>query len=62
MKPSLANAPAYRHCPGCRRIRPAKNLGRAVVRGEHLDVFECQEPACSLRWCLSARTVAKAAA
>jgi hypothetical protein len=62
MKTVSINAPTDRHCPGCRRIRPTKSLGRTVLRGEHLDVVECQEPACALRWCLSARTVVKAAA
>jgi hypothetical protein len=62
MKLSTTNAPTYRHCPGCRRIRPTRSLGRIVIRNEHLDVVECQEPPCGLRWCLSAQPLIGVAA
>lgn len=62
MKSSITNAPVYRHCPGCRRVRATKTLGRIVIKAEHLDVIECQEPSCGLRFCLSARPLIGVAA
>jgi hypothetical protein len=44
-----------RHCPACRRNRPVRVLGRIVLAGRHLDVIECMEETCALRWCVSAR-------
>lgn len=55
MKTKPITVQQWRHCPACRKTRPTKTLGRVVVRAEHLDVVECAEPACGLRWCVSAR-------
>lgn len=38
------------HCPGCRAPRKAKPVGVATVDGRRLEVVECSDQSCSLRW------------
>ncbi|MDH6125926.1 hypothetical protein [Kitasatospora sp. GP82] len=51
----LSSTQQLKHCPACRRLRPARSLGQATVRGEQLEILECSEPSCALRWCIDRR-------
>lgn len=40
----------FLHCPGCRAPRKCRPVGTATVDGKRLEVVECTDKTCELRW------------